>query len=159
MGATKGHRVIKLVGADSVLCQHSCERSDSHSLGIKIKSESLSLSPSPPCKITSDKFKSHLPTVVHQRRERAEVEDGQRSQQLTQTLHPEGAGILKSQSHRENVGPLCSRSPGSARAQQPRRQEVKDGGSKTSPHHRHHHQGLFGRRHIWYERLLVCVCL
>lgn len=44
------------------------------------------------------KLKSYLPTVVNQQREGAEVEDPQSSEQLTPTLHPEGAGILKGQS-------------------------------------------------------------
>lgn len=41
---------------------------------------------------------SHLPTVVNQHRERAEAEDPQSTEQLAQTLHPEGTGILKGQS-------------------------------------------------------------
>lgn len=67
--------------------------------------------------IMSGKLKSYLPTVVNQHGEGAEAEDPQSSEQLTQTLHPEGTGILKGQSCWETVGLLDHHRPGGGGAQ------------------------------------------
>lgn len=75
--------------------------------------------------IMSGKLKSYLPTVVNQHGEGAEAEDPQSSEQLTQTLHPEGTGILKGQSCWETVGLLDHHRPGGGGAQWPQRQEVR----------------------------------
>lgn len=72
------------------------------------------------------KLKSYLPTVVNQHREGAELEDAQSPEQLAQTLHPEGTGILKGQSRWEKVWLLDRHRPGGRSTQQPQRQEVRE---------------------------------